>query len=108
MKKLIFAIAAFGLLGACGNKNEPEVAADTAYQETLMMQLLDAKPGDVIEIPEGRFAFDRSLSLTVDGVTIRGAGMDKSILSFAGQLAGAEGLPAHALSVQNRLKNRRH
>ena len=92
MKKLIFAIAAFGLLGACGNKNEPEVAADTAYQETLMMQLLDAKPGDVIEIPEGRFAFDRSLSLTVDGVTIRGAGMDKSILSFAGQLAGAEGL----------------
>ncbi|MEO1136489.1 MAG: parallel beta-helix domain-containing protein, partial [Pseudomonadota bacterium] len=43
-------------------------------------------------IPEGRFAFDRSLSLTVDGVTLRGAGMDKSVLTFAGQVAGAEGL----------------
>jgi len=57
-----------------------------------MAQLLDAAPGDVIEIPEGTFAFDRSLSLTVDGVTIRGRGMDKSILSFRNQIAGAEGL----------------
>jgi len=56
-----------------------------------MLQLLDAKPGDVIEIPEGVFSFNRSLSLTVDGVTIRGAGMDKSILSFKNQIAGAEG-----------------
>lgn len=57
-----------------------------------MTALLDAEPGDVITIPEGRFSFDRSLSLTVDGVTIRGAGMDKSVLSFAGQVSGAEGL----------------
>lgn len=57
-----------------------------------MAQLIDARPGDVIEIPEGRFSFDRSLSLTADGVTIRGAGMDKSVLTFANQVAGAEGL----------------
>ncbi|OFW98491.1 MAG: hypothetical protein A3E78_04460 [Alphaproteobacteria bacterium RIFCSPHIGHO2_12_FULL_63_12] len=79
---------------ACGKKEAaaPADPAATPYQETLMTQLLDAKPGDVIEIPEGKFAFDRSLSLAVDGVTIRGKGMDKSILSFAGQVSGAEGL----------------
>lgn len=77
-----------------GKKAEaPESApSNPSYQETLMTQLLDAKAGDVIEIPEGKFSFDRSLSLTADGVTIRGKGMDKTILSFAGQVAGAEGL----------------
>ena len=54
--------------------------------------LLDAQPGDVIEIPAGTFSFDRSLSLNVDGVTIRGAGIDETILSFADQVVGAEGL----------------
>ncbi len=67
---------------------EPAVVDETAIQEAL----LDAQPGDVIEIPAGTYDFDRGLSLTVDGVTIRGAGIDETILSFAGQLAGAEGL----------------
>nr|WP_298121036.1 parallel beta-helix domain-containing protein [uncultured Pseudoxanthomonas sp.] len=67
-------------------------AADAGFAATLQERLLDAKPGDVIEIPAGRHSFDRSLSLRADGVTIRGAGMDKSVLSFKGQKAGAEGL----------------
>lgn len=92
MKNQILAGVAFIALAACGEKQQAAAPADASYQETLLAQLLDAKPGDVIEIPEGRFAFDRSLSLTVDGVTIRGAGMDKTVLSFAGQVAGAEGL----------------
>jgi parallel beta-helix repeat protein len=81
------------LLGACsGGDSKTDIVADASYQEILQTQLLDAKPGEVITIPEGVFSFDRSLSLTVDGVTIRGAGMDKSILSFKNQIAGAEGL----------------
>ena len=67
---------------------ESEPIDETNLQEVL----LDAQPGDVIEIPAGTFSFDRSLSLDVDGVTIRGAGMDETILSFADQVAGAEGL----------------
>ncbi|MEM7093358.1 MAG: parallel beta-helix domain-containing protein [Actinomycetota bacterium] len=67
---------------------EPEPIDASNLQE----RLLDAQPGDVIEIPAGVFEFDRGLSLTVDGVTIRGAGIDDTILSFAGQVAGAEGL----------------
>jgi parallel beta-helix repeat protein len=57
---------------------------------------LDAKPGDVIEVPAGTFHFDRSLSLRVDNVTLRGQGMDKTILSFKGQKSGAEGLLVNA------------
>lgn len=82
------------VLAACGGEPQGRDVseADTDYQTTLMEQLLDAQPGDVIEIPAGVFSFDRSLSLTVDGVTIRGAGMDETILSFANQASGAEGL----------------
>ncbi len=87
-------------LAGCGEKAETptdrkaaaSADAETAYQDELQTRLLDAQPGDVIEIPEGVFSFDRSLSLAVDGVTIRGAGMDKTVLTFKNQIAGAEGL----------------
>src|SRR5580704_12775120 len=61
-------------------------------EKTLQEQLISAKPGSVIELPEGKFLFDRTLSLTVDNVTLRGKGMDKTILSFAGQKEGAQGV----------------
>ena len=61
-------------------------------QKHLQEQLITAKPGAVIELPEGKFHFDRTLSLTVDKVTLRGKGMDNTILSFAGQKEGAQGL----------------
>ena len=94
MKKL-FALAALSIaVAACSEQQSDDgmPLGDPGYEEELMAQLLDAQPGDVITIPEGKFPITRSLSLTVDGVTIRGAGMDKSILSFAGQVSGAEGL----------------
>lgn len=79
-------------LMACSSEKPPERSSDKDYQDILLTQLIDAKPGDVITIPEGTFSFDRGLSLTVDGVTIRGAGMDRTILSFKTQVQGAEGL----------------
>ncbi|ROU04690.1 parallel beta-helix domain-containing protein [Lysobacter enzymogenes] len=94
--------AAVAAVAACGPEQAqhtptPEVAAgDAAFAETLRTKLIDAKPGDVIEVPPGRYSFDRSLTLRVDGVTIRGAGPDKSVLSFKGQKAGAEGLLVNA------------
>ncbi|MBV8052677.1 MAG: right-handed parallel beta-helix repeat-containing protein, partial [Acidobacteriaceae bacterium] len=74
------------LLSSCG-KSAPE-----NFQKTLQEKLISAKPGDVIDLPEGKFHFANTLSLTVNGVTLRGKGMDKTILSFAGQATGAEGL----------------
>jgi len=96
-------ILALSMLAACGRGEQashvatPEVAAgDAAFADRFREKLLDAKPGDVIEVPPGKFSFDRSLSLRADGVTIRGAGPDKSVLSFKGQKAGAEGLLVNA------------
>ena len=70
----ITAAAAFAL-SACGNnggETRDLTDANSDYQSVLLEQLIDAQPGDVIEIPAGVYSFDRSLSLTVDGVTIRG------------------------------------
>ncbi|MDP1737642.1 MAG: parallel beta-helix domain-containing protein [Caulobacter sp.] len=83
-------------LAACGQGGGTAAKPDTAYQETLIQTLIDAKPGDVIEIPAGVYAIDRGLSLEVDGVTIRGKGMDRTVLTFKGQTAGAEGLLVNA------------
>lgn len=95
MRSVFATISGFAVLAlaACGSPQERDIAtADRDYQSQLIEQLIDAQPGDVIEIPEGVFAFDRSLSLTVDGVTIRGQGADRTILSFQDQSQGAEGL----------------
>ena len=66
------------------------------FEEELRIKLETAEPGDVIEVPEGIFNFIRSLVMNTDNVTIIGQGMDKSILSFANQIAGAEGLSVSA------------
>jgi len=58
----------------------------------LQRYLLQANSGDTIELPAGTFHFERGLSLNVDNITLRGAGMHETILSFRQQAAGAEGL----------------
>lgn len=88
--KLTSPVFLLALLVSCGEAEitEPELS----FAESLQMRLIQAQPGDVIEIPAGVHELDRSLSLTVPNVTIRGAGMDVSILSFKNQAQGAEGL----------------
>ncbi|MCH7910819.1 MAG: right-handed parallel beta-helix repeat-containing protein [Candidatus Hydrogenedentes bacterium] len=66
----------------------PGPNAQEAVQEALIL----AEPGQVIELGAGVFEFTRGLSLDVDNVTLRGQGMDKTILSFKNQTAGSEGL----------------
>ena len=63
-----------------------------SFEENLQQQLIEAESGDVIEIPSGVHRLTRSLSLNVSGVTIKGAGINSSILSFKDQQQGAEGL----------------
>jgi len=85
-------------LGGCGEPKDKGAAptVQVPYEDELRLALETAKPGDVIVVPEGVHTFTRGLTLNTDGVTIQGAGMDKSILSFAGQIAGAEGLLVNA------------
>lgn len=60
-------------------------------QEALIL----AQPGDVIEFAEGTFEFTGTLTLdNVDDITIRGQGIEKTILDFSKQhkAAGGEGI----------------
>jgi parallel beta-helix repeat protein len=94
---VLTACALLGIVCGCGRQPATTAPANTTdYEKTLRTQLETAKPGDVIAIPEGTFPMTRSLVLSANGVTIKGAGMDKSVLSFKGQIAGAEGLLVNA------------
>ncbi|MCY1265041.1 parallel beta-helix repeat-containing protein [compost metagenome] len=89
--RLFSRLALAALLAGCGEQAEsPVTHAD--FQKDLQTRLIKARPGTVIEIPAGTWQLDRGLSLKVSGVTLKGAGMDKTILNFKGQKAGAEGL----------------
>jgi parallel beta-helix repeat protein len=101
IRTITICLAIFVLAGCSEPPGQPEAAAPTAasatpFAETFRLALETAQPGDVITVPEGRFEFDRSVTLATDGVTIKGAGMDRSVLSFQGQVAGAEGLLVNA------------
>ena len=67
-----------------------EPGAD-AYTE-LLGALMDAQPGQTVCMSEGTFNFVDELSISGDGVTLRGAGRDKTILDFSGQTVGANGV----------------
>ncbi len=98
MRKLILTVALGAVLAGCSGGEQPAAQsdADAAFNAKLQQQLLDAKPGTVIDIPAGHYSLKRGLSLRTDGVTIRGAGMDKTVLSFRGQVVGPEGLLVNA------------
>ena len=89
-------VAALLLTGCADSEQVVDESSQTGtgadFESQLQNQLISAKPGDVITIPAGRHTFKRGLSLAADGVTIRGEGMDNTILDFKGQLVGAEGL----------------
>lgn len=67
--------------------------AQKEFQKKMQTQFIETPNGSTIEIPAGRYQLDASLWL--DGkknVVIKGAGEDKTILSFKGQISGAEGI----------------
>lgn len=90
-------------LFACSQKTEapaepgipalpPPLSAEGDFGATLQAALINAKPGDTIVMPEGTFALADPLSLDVDGVTLRGAGQNLTVLDFAQQSGAGEGL----------------
>jgi len=94
MKHSIFVLLLYCLicLFSCST-DKPEPIAWKSIERDLQAKLIMAEDGETIELPEGHFLFTRSLSM--DGkknITIRGMGMDKTILSFKDQQEGAEGL----------------
>jgi parallel beta-helix repeat protein len=85
MRKLFLAIA--GLLAfTC-------VSAQKDFQKKLQTQLIMVDDGGTIDLEEGKFTIDGTLSMEgKKHVTIRGKGIGKTILSYKGQQSGAEGI----------------
>ncbi|MEL7480517.1 MAG: parallel beta-helix domain-containing protein [Pseudomonadota bacterium] len=97
------------LIAACGGDTSNE-AAETAvdranaeirtitidagadFAAELQTALITASTGDTIAMPAGTFHLSDGLSLDVDGVTLTGAGQERTILSFANQTGAGEGL----------------
>lgn len=90
----VFTIAAAMLaLASCKQKPGAELLKSEDFQKALQEQFINAKNGDVIELPEGKFLLTKPLVMEgLDDITIKGQGPDKTILSFKGQEEGAEGI----------------
>ena len=100
------------LPAACGRRGgapgAPGGGAQAAFQKQLAEQLLNARSGAVIEIPAGTYALDRTLTVQTGGLTVRGAGIDRTVLSFkhaasdaGGILVGADGFTIESLAIED-------
>jgi parallel beta-helix repeat protein len=82
--------ACTGVSGAC-------VALAPSMPETsIKMAFLQAKSKSTIAFAAGTYKFTNSIGLTVDGVTVLGAGLDKTILDFSGQVGASEAISVTA------------
>ena len=99
MKTLTLTTLTLALLTSPAFAKTLDVPAGADAQERVQTALLDAKPGDVVALGAGRFDLTDGLSLDIANVTVRGAGEDKTILSFAGQKGAGEGLLITSNSV---------
>src|SRR3954468_8913817 len=75
-----------GVSGTCIGLSEGASGTDV---QTALIQIT---PGGTVAFGEGTFDMQVDLSLDVDNVTIQGAGMDATTLSFKKQSNGAQGL----------------
>jgi len=67
--------------------------AQEDIRKSLQTQFIMAEPGDTIDVPAGNYLSSGSISLDEkENIVIRGAGMDKTVISFEGQADGAEGI----------------
>ena len=68
-------------------------ALDSLDVKQLQMDLFNAKEGDTIYLGSGVYHLSNELIISeVNGITIQGKGMGKTILNFANQQAGGQGI----------------
>ena len=74
------------------NSKEIIIEAGPNAHERLQEAMILMKDGDTLIIDSGNYIFEDGLSLDVDNVTIKGKGMNETILDFKDQKTGAQGL----------------
>jgi len=92
--RLPIGVCAAALLASCGHHGEqtPARAPLSDFERALQRQALHAAAGAVIEVPAGSYALRATLTLNAAGVTLRGAGSERSILSWREASAGTRGV----------------
>jgi parallel beta-helix repeat protein len=82
--------------GGNGGGGNPDCAATLTPgaddQTVVQTALIEASAGDTLCFAAGTFAFESELSLSASDVILRGAGLDETVLDFAGQTTGANGM----------------
>jgi parallel beta-helix repeat protein len=80
----------------CSNVASPCVGFPSGTSEKdIAAAFAQAKPSTTLIFDSGTFQFTNTLNLAgVSGVTVKGQGMDKTLLDFKGQKAGADGILA--------------
>lgn len=96
VKALLFASACALVVASCNNKPAITYINDP---KKLQEALINAKEGDTIYVDEGTMEFTSSLSMMdKKNVTIKGKGMNKTVLSFKNMAKGTGG---EGLKVNN-------
>jgi parallel beta-helix repeat protein len=62
------------------------------FEQKLNEAIETAPAGSEIVMPEGRFDMSNELVIAKPGITLRGQGMDKTVLSFLHQKTGSQGV----------------
>jgi len=100
MKKTLVLLGVIVLVGLgtwlVNQPKMPEYNPERNYldmEETILEAFILAKDSAIIQLPEGHFLFSQELSINgKKNLTIKGMGMDKTVLSFKGQTKGAQGI----------------
>lgn len=83
----------FCLFISCSKTDERAGVQWKNIEKGLQTTFITAKDGDTIKINKGYYWFTKSLLMdSKSNMVITGAGMENTILSFKGQLEGAEGI----------------
>ena len=95
---------AAALLASCGHGGQaPQRASWSDFERQLQDEASHAGPGTVIEIPAGTYPLHGTLMLRAAAVILRGAGSERSILSWRNAPAGTAGvvLSGNGVRVEN-------
>ena len=80
-----------GSADLCAGVTAPCVAFPASTTEAKIAEaIVSAEPNTTFVFDTGTFAFTNTLNIATAGVTVRGQGMDKTILDFKGQIAAAK------------------
>src|SRR4051812_41410142 len=96
MKKFLFCSFISCLIaGSMASAGIIEIPVEN-FEQKLNEAIETAPAGSEIVIPAGRFEMTNELVIAKPGITLRGQGMDKTVLSFLHQKTGSQGVFGNA------------